>query len=224
MLVNITGNPKKIEAYNKFLVNFNEENKNDEDFEEVKPIKNFDDVFCPYADWLKILDADEECKDMKRIDDNRTDFTGVYITNNANTHIELEMFTDYEEDKSLYTSNAITPLLMYDYGVCDNASQALDVYDEIVKKSTSKEAEKQMNGEFIIRLMPVFQKYNTDWRWHKWGGYIGEQKPEYEYISDETDIDMVYAFKIYKIIKSDMCKEKQNEENANLILTALGNC
>lgn len=203
MLVNITGNPKKIEAYNKFLVTFNEENKNDEDFEEVKPIKTFDDVFCPYADWLKMLDADEECKDMKRINDNRTDFTGVYITNNANTHIELETFSDYEEDKSLYKSNKITPLLMYDYGVCDNASQVLDVYDEIVKKSTSKEAEEQMNGEFIIRLMPVFRKYDTGWRWHKWGGYIGEQKPECEYISDETDIDMVYAFKIYKIIKSD---------------------
>lgn len=202
MLVNITGNPQKIEAYNKFLVTFNEENKNDEDFEEVKPIKTFDDVFCPYADWLKILDADEECKDMKRINDNRTDFAGVYITNNANTHIELETFTDYEEDKSLYQSNAITPLLMYNYGVCDNASQALDVYEKIVKESTSDEAKKQMNGEFIIRLMPVFQKYNTDWRWHKWGGYIGVQKPECEYISDETDIDMVYAFHIYRIVKS----------------------
>ena len=138
---------------------------------------------------------------MKRICDTRTDFTGVYVSHNPNTHLELPTFTDYKTDNSLYGGNRITPLLMYEYGVCDNASQALDVYDRIIAESVSDEAKEQMNGEFIIRLTPIFSKYNEGWRWHKWGAYVGVQNPEYEYICDEPNIDMVYAFHIYRIVK-----------------------
>ncbi len=208
MLVTIKGSPEKIENYNKFLVTFNEENKNDENFDEIPPIESFDDVFCPYEEWLKALDDDEESRDAKRIADTRSDFTGVYVMSNANTHFALKNFTDYQEDKSIYKSKTVTPLVIHNYGVCDNASQALDMYDRIVKESVSGEAKEQMNGEFIIRLMPVFRKYNEGWRWHKWGEYIGVQKPECEYIGDETNVDMVYAFHIYKIVKSDTCNKE----------------
>jgi hypothetical protein len=37
------------------------------------------------------------------------------------------------------------------------------------------------------------------WRWHKWGEYIGEKSPQYEYLYDEgNEIEEVYCYHVYE--------------------------
>lgn len=43
------------------------------------------------------------------------------------------------------------------------------------------------------------QPEHGGWRWHKWGAYIGEREPQYEYLHDEPDIDLVWVWHIYEI-------------------------
>lgn len=78
------------------------------------------------------------------------------------------------------------------YGVCDN-------YQQILKKC--KEL-KNPNRNFVISLMPIEKKTQPEdggWRWHKWGPYIGKQKPTHEYIYDEPKIEKVYCYHIYEL-------------------------
>jgi hypothetical protein len=77
----------------------------------------------------------------------------------------------------------------------------LSLLDYIKEQSVDGIAKEQMDGDFIIRLMPVFRDNDSCWRWHKWGAYIGVQKHEYEYIRDEENVDLVYAFHIYRLKK-----------------------
>ena len=37
------------------------------------------------------------------------------------------------------------------------------------------------------------------WRWHKWGPYIGTKEPKCEYLYDEPEIDKVVIFELYEI-------------------------
>lgn len=78
------------------------------------------------------------------------------------------------------------------YGVCDNLEQILQTIPEITE---------DQNRQFIITLTPVLKKLQSDgggWRWHKWGEYIGTQKPTAEYLYDEPEIEKVYVFHIYE--------------------------
>lgn len=198
MLIKIEGSSFRLREFNKFVDEFNEQNHVDENGKQIiaDKISNIDEVFIPYKTWLDSI----QNENLKIIDDTETDFTGVYVTYDANTHLTLPQFTDYIVDNS--HDEIITPLFGRDYGVCDNASQVLDLFRSIEKHSTEGIAKEQMDGEFIIRLMPVIKNDNNGWRWHKWGSYIGIQNPKCEYIDDEDDIDMVYAFHIYRLKKS----------------------
>ncbi len=67
------------------------------------------------------------------------------------------------------------------YGVCDDVQQVLDKYGERLEND---------GHEYFIWFAPVFQdKSNAGkgggWRWHKWGEYIGNLNPQYEYLDDE---------------------------------------
>jgi len=78
------------------------------------------------------------------------------------------------------------------YGVCDNFQQILDKCPEI---------EKSKDRQFIITVTPVLKENQSPeggWRWCKWGDYIGEHSPQYEYLYDEEDIDMVYCYHVYE--------------------------
>ena len=88
--------------------------------------------------------------------------------------------------------------MSHPYGVCDNWEQIFERIPEIKYYKESKE-------KFVIFLCPHIKKNQPDhdgWRWHKWGPYIGDQEPQYEYLRDEPEIDMVYSFHISRIIKN----------------------
>ena len=114
------------------------------------------------------------------------------------------------------------------YGVCDNASQVIELYNAIfngaeysgdqenlnlylrLKKSDEEAMAKTPDGKYsqkygkfwrgnhVIILTPV-TKNNWGFRWHKWGPYIGNFNHTHEYFCEEDGIDMVYTFSVFKV-------------------------
>lgn len=79
------------------------------------------------------------------------------------------------------------------YGVCDNYKQVLEHHKELLNDT---------NKNYVIGLSTVNRKdepKDGGWRWGKWGEYIGTQKPQHEYIYNDTHIDTVYCYHIYEI-------------------------
>jgi hypothetical protein len=79
------------------------------------------------------------------------------------------------------------------FGVCDHWSQiterwpVIDLADE----------------HYLISLTPIRREEEPPeggWRWHKWGPYIGNQRPRHEYIFDDTHIDVVYCYRIFEVL------------------------
>lgn len=91
------------------------------------------------------------------------------------------------------------------YGVADNIDQIKEYYKQEVSDTTKK---------YTISLTAVFQDRSNigkggGWRWHKWGKYIGELNPQYEYLDDEDfgeDFNYVIVFQLY------MIKPNENHE------------
>lgn len=83
--------------------------------------------------------------------------------------------------------------LFGEYGVCDNYQQILKHHPEI----------SDPNRKFVIALTKIVkseQPSDGGWRWHKWGEYIGELNPRYEYIYNEDNtIQFVYCYHIYEM-------------------------
>ena len=77
------------------------------------------------------------------------------------------------------------------YGVCDSPEQLLATCPEL--ESSPRRFVVSMNRLLKARMHP-----EGGWRWHKWGPYIGEQKPECEYLFDEPTIEEVWTFHIYE--------------------------
>lgn len=80
-----------------------------------------------------------------------------------------------------------------DYGVADNWEQIVDKWPIL----------EQSERQFIIDIGVVRREDQSpqgDWRWHKWGEYIGIQNPQHEYLYDEKDIDEVIIFQIYEVL------------------------
>jgi len=73
------------------------------------------------------------------------------------------------------------------YGVADNVEQI---------KKFFKTAIKSKDKLFVISYFELNKKEETKggWRWHKWGEYIGVQKPQCEYLVDEPIIEKVLVF------------------------------
>lgn len=128
-----------------------------------------------------------------------------HLCSHENNHIETGVyrcgcdfnfsFEEFEELKSLsysdeyqsmvyewkYLENGTKfPLHMESqYGVADNIEQIKKHYRQWIEKS-----------DWVITITLVFQhKENKGkgggWRWHKWGEYIGNLNPQYEYLDDE---------------------------------------
>lgn len=84
-----------------------------------------------------------------------------------------------------------------EYGVCDSWQQLLEYYPHLEKSE----------DKYAVTLVRITKKDNQDengsgyggWRWHKWGPYIGTQKPQCEYIGDEPEIEEVFTYHIYLI-------------------------
>jgi len=112
---------------------------------------------------------------------------------------QFEHISDYTNEKIIdnnpfYISEKFH---ICEYGVCDNASQAIKRF---------LKAEKELGidlGKCILCLHPIVKKnqpHDGGWRWHKWGPYIGVKNPQYEYIWDEDDsIKFVWCYHLYGV-------------------------
>lgn len=140
---------------------------------------NYDDVMTDISNNYRII------KDDKDIDN-----TKFVVVDDINNHYCVSRYSDYKLETIKPSEWKLYNMLPY--GVCDNASQILNYF-------TPKEDE-------VVLMVPVIRKFESEiggWRWHKWGTYIGVQNPTHEYIYDDTDIDVVFCFTVYKIIKQE---------------------
>lgn len=80
-----------------------------------------------------------------------------------------------------------------EYGVCDDLANFMEkVGDQLEIDQRS----------FVVFMTPVLksaQEPEGGWRWHKWEPYIGEHKPEAEYLYDEPFIEAVFCFSVYEV-------------------------
>ena len=109
--------------------------------------------------------------------------TGVYVIGHFGGS---QFMPDHEHHPRL--------LSICSYGVCDSIENLLEK-EPVLEKSGRK---------FTVTLTPVARITEPPlggWRWHKWGIYIGDQKPEHEYIHDDKHINLVYCYAIYEDIK-----------------------
>lgn len=114
--------------------------------------------------------------------------TGLYLLR----HWNLECEIDPRVKLDLY------PRLGGDLsacGVCDSPKQFLRVYGPTL----SGPKRKFFVG--FVRLLRSEQPESGGWRWCKWGPYIGERKPQREYLHDEPEIDEVYTCHVYEIME-----------------------
>lgn len=81
------------------------------------------------------------------------------------------------------------------YGVCDSPKQFLDRYRQML----SDDVRTFVVSFTHIAKDPGNRGQGGGWRWHKWGPYIGEGKPENEYLDDEDGFDAgVYCYHVYQ--------------------------
>lgn len=85
------------------------------------------------------------------------------------------------------------------YGVADNLDQIKKYYKQQIEDPDKK---------YFISVTPIFQEKEHSgegggWRWHKWGPYIGDLNPQYEYLDDEDFGDnfqgYVLVFQCYRL-------------------------
>lgn len=82
------------------------------------------------------------------------------------------------------------------YGVADSPAQLFNLprFVELVRNSDRR---------FVVgmvRLLKSEMSPEGGWRWRKWGGYVGEQDPQMEYLHDEPVIEEVWTYHIYELI------------------------
>jgi len=77
------------------------------------------------------------------------------------------------------------------YGVSDNIEQIKAHYPELIESDRM----------FVVCMTPIIHAEETEqnWRWHKWGQYIGDHDPQHEYLFDEVGIEMVFVFQILEV-------------------------
>lgn len=109
-----------------------------------------------------------------------------------------EFFVRHDGSKVLWTEHGASLIAAGEevgylgpYGVCDSLDQLLSAYrfdeDPLL---------------YCISLCEVRREHEPDsggWRWHKWGEYIGTQKPTSEYMAHEPVIESVWCYHIYQL-------------------------
>lgn len=89
-----------------------------------------------------------------------------------------------------YLEDEWTSLDFATSGVCDTPEQA-------VEKLGLRDRPEHVFVTFV-RIRRDDQPRSGGWRWHKWGDYIGDKEPQFEYLHDEPDIEEVYTFSVYE--------------------------
>ena len=81
------------------------------------------------------------------------------------------------------------------YGVADNFEQILEKYSHLVNDAKLKMC-------IAVRIIDkAAQPATGGWRWHKWGEYIGNKYPQYEYLHDEDEsMTQVVCYEVFEIL------------------------
>jgi len=109
---------------------------------------------------------------------------------------------NFPDDEFIEKLDGYSVDTLYDieeYGVADNVEQIKQFYKEQIEDKKNK---------FVIAVTPVWQEKENKgkgggWRWHKWGIYIGNLNPQYEYLDDEEfghDFEYILCFNLYHVI------------------------
>lgn len=78
------------------------------------------------------------------------------------------------------------------YGVSDSLEQVVERYPCL-------ESDPRRLVVIGSEIRRADQPADGGWRWHKWGPYIGDREPRYEYLHDEPDIESVWVWHVYEI-------------------------
>lgn len=190
MLAKLIETEGAIKSENEFIDSLKKEEPSDEYVQSFSYLNSIDDIFMPYS--LYLSNMTDEDKTLLKVKDTAADFTGCYISDlNCEGYLErlaTMKLVDPMKNRKFYHRN---------YGVCDNASQAIKYYERLVSEDIVSPSD-----NFVILLTPIFKKNYSSysgWRWKKWGPYVGIQNPTHEYIADEPDIDVVFVFMIYQV-------------------------
>ena len=118
------------------------------------------------------------------------------IVSNAFRRVAKGIFESGGFGASSFLENVLNAnsysLMINLYGVADNWQQVLKKKKEFVK---SKE-------KFVMTFSEIKQSDQPEkdgWRWNKWGMYIGDKNPRYEYLYDEKGIESVIIFHFHII-------------------------
>lgn len=125
---------------------------------------------------------------------------GVYASN-LNFHIFLDLpkddsyFIEYKWTEK-YQQNYFPDECIFDpkmpcYGVCDSVEQWKEHYKHLIENPKVK------SFVAFTEIRKDEQPSDGGWRWHKWGRYIGNHKPQYEYLYDEKDVESVLVYHVY---------------------------
>jgi hypothetical protein len=113
----------------------------------------------------------------------------------VNSYLEVDAYPDdIEWDKWMKLSDAEQE----DWNIRHPAAYVVaDTLDQC--KAFWKPYIDAPDQEYMISYFTVKKSPECDWRWHKWGRYIGTHAVECEYLRDEKDIEQVICAHIYKI-------------------------
>lgn len=123
---------------------------------------------------------------------------GVYLIKNGwvedNFHLVFNMGYSWNKPNGIHKTlffGEIGNNLRLSSGFADNLEQILKHYPEL----------KDNKRKFIMILHKV-SKYTHDYRWRKWGEYIGNEKQKTERLSEEEGFKKPFlAFHIYEVDK-----------------------
>jgi len=111
----------------------------------------------------------------------------------CNVDINPEFFLSDAKKCIAFSENI--PKGIYNYGIADTVEQIkAHCYDVLDNDSHN----------WFITYQIIYKEDQVKeggWRWRKWGEYIGDYKPQCEYLYDEPYIDKVILFHVYEVIE-----------------------
>ena len=78
------------------------------------------------------------------------------------------------------------------YGLCDSPEQLMELYPHL----DDDDVPRVVGFQYIVRKN---QSPQGGFRYHKNGNYVGRQRPRHEYLYDDTHIDHIISFHIYRV-------------------------
>lgn len=162
------------------LMSFNQ-SSDDKDGEILKPVNGLEGFYFAPLNVKLFLDAiiKEQFPEFFTRHDRTNGEFPTYTHPEVNCKCKLEEHDDRHE--------------LGAYGVCDSPEQFAEHFKDALTKDPRK---------LIVTFWEVRREDQSEdggWRYHKWGQYIGSQKPENEYLYDDKHIEKVYCWHIYEI-------------------------